>query len=132
MGKDRANGDIALLQPIQLPSGKIVDLSKCIAIVPSANEIDNEMILAGTEQQIQIDAADLEVLQQELKQRKIDDRFPQKLGDDDRVEMMQKLERFNARWHEMATDENAEREADKLKQIIDAERPSRQKLYSAE
>jgi hypothetical protein len=62
-----------LLQPIQLPSGKIVDLAKCIAIVPGTNQMDNQMIFAGVEQQIPIDGADLKILQQELKSARIDD-----------------------------------------------------------
>ena len=38
-----------MFQPIQLPSGKIVDLSKCIAIIPSLTSTDSEMILSGTD-----------------------------------------------------------------------------------
>jgi hypothetical protein len=128
-----------LLQPIQLPSGKIVDLAKCIAIVPGTNQMDNQMIFAGVEQQIPIDGADLKILQQELKSARTDDRqkvalnYPDSaVEDNDRAELTQKLKSFNARWEKMAADEHAEREANILKQIIDAERPSGQKLYSAE
>jgi hypothetical protein len=139
IGKDRANGGIALLQPIQLPSGKIVDLAKCIAIVPGTSETNSEMILAGTEQQLQIDAADLKILQQKLKSDRTADRErfsgeneQLEVADKDREEIAQRLKSFNAKWEKMAADENAECEANALKQIIDAERPSGQKLYSAE
>ncbi|PSB49796.1 hypothetical protein [Chamaesiphon polymorphus] len=128
-----------MLQPIQLPSGKIVDLSKCIAIVPSDNSTDSEMILAGTEQQIQIDSIDLKILQQELKQPNIKDRCNFNLDpktpqaeSEYREELARKLQIFNNRWEQLATDKNADRESDIFKQILDDQRPSGQKLYSAE
>jgi hypothetical protein len=129
-----------MLEPIQLPSGKIVDLAKCIAIIPGSKSIDNEIILSGTEQQIQIDSIDLATLQQELKQRKNrgenQKRFNLERSPADesthRQALAQKLQDFNSRWERLATDENAKQESDAFKQILDAERPSGQKLYSAE
>lgn len=129
-----------MLQPIQLPSGKIVDLSKCIAIIPGTRSIDSEMILAGTEQQIQIDSADLATLQQELKQRRNPNQEePLSLQvkspteeNEYREHLARKLIDFNTRWERLAADQNAQQESDAFKQILDAERPSGQKLYSAE
>lgn len=128
-----------MLEPIQLPSGKIVDLSQCIAIIPKSSSTDSEMILLGTQQQIQIDSVDLETLQQEIKQRQTlsRDRFngerktlpAQKNFHGD---LTLKLQDFNNLWQQIAADENAKQESDALQQILDAERPRGQKLYSAE
>jgi hypothetical protein len=128
-----------MLQPIQLPSGKIIDLSKCIAVIPGAKSTDSEMILSGTEQQIRIDKIDLQSLQQQLKQPKIQGKNNFSLEmktpaaeNEYRQNLAEKLKIFNSQWERLATDENAKQESDAFKQILDAERPSGQKLYSAE
>ena len=127
-----------MLQPIQLPSGKIIDLSKCIAVIPGSKSVDSEMILSGTEQQIRIDRIDLQSLQQQLKQPKIKnknnfsmDKTPAE-ENEYRQNLSEKLKVFNSQWERLATDENAKQESDAFKQILDAQRPSGQKLYSAE
>jgi hypothetical protein len=127
-----------MLQPIQLPSGKIIDLSKCIAVIPGSRSTDSEMILSGTEQQIRIDLIDLQSLQQQLKQPKIQntnnfsmDRTPAE-ENEYRQNLVEKLKVFNSQWERLATEENAKQESDAFKQILDGERPSGQKLYSAE
>ena len=127
-----------MLQPIQLPSGKIIDLSKCIAVIPGSKSVDSEMILSGTEQQIRIDRIDLQSLQQQLKQPKIQnknnfsmDKTPAE-ENEYRQNLSEKLKVFNSQWERLATDENAKQESDAFKQILDAQRPSGQKLYSAE
>jgi hypothetical protein len=127
-----------MLQPIQLPSGKIIDLSKCIAVIPGSRSTDSEMILSGTEQQIRIDSIDLKSLQQQLKQPEIQsksnfnlDRTPAE-ENEYRQNLVEKLKLFNSQWERLATDKNAKQESDDFKQILDRERPSGQKLYSAE
>jgi hypothetical protein len=55
-----------MMRFIQLPSGKIVDLYKCIAIIPDRKSEDNKVILADTEYHMYIDAADLEALRAEI------------------------------------------------------------------
>lgn len=127
-----------MLQPIQLPSGKIIDLSKCIAVIPESRSTDSGMILLGTEQQIRIDRIDLQSLQQQLKQPKIQnknnfsmDKTPAE-ENEYRQNLSEKLKVFNSQWERLATDENAKQESDAFKQILDAQRPSGQKLYSAE
>jgi hypothetical protein len=127
-----------MLQPIQLPSGKIIDLSKCIAVIPGSKSTDSEMILSGTEQQIRIDRVDLQSLQQQLKQPRIQsknnfsmDKTPAE-ENEYRQNLSEKLKVFNSQWERLATDENAKQESDAFKRILDAERPSGQKLYSAE
>lgn len=128
-----------MLRPIQLPSGKIIDLSKCIAVIPGAKSTDGEMILSGTEQQIQIDSIDLQSLQQQLKQPKIQGRNNLSLKiktpaqeNEYRQNLAEKLKIFNSKWEGLATDENAKQESDALKQILDDHRPIGQKLYSVE
>jgi hypothetical protein len=125
-----------MLQPIQLPSGKIIDLSKCIAVIPTARSTDSEMILSGTEQQITIDLIDLQSLQQQLKQPKIKGKNYFSLQtktpvaeNEYRQNLVERLKVFNSQWERLATDENAKQESDAFKQILDAERPSGQKLY---
>jgi hypothetical protein len=127
-----------MLQPIQLPSGKIIDLSKCIAVIPGSRSTDSEMILSGTEQQIRIDSIDLESLQHQLKQPKIQNKNNFSLDktpaeeNEYRQNLVEKLKVFNSQWERLATDQNAKQESDAFKQILDGERPSGQKLYSAE
>jgi hypothetical protein len=128
-----------MLQPIQLPSGKIIDLSKCIAVIPGARSTDSKMILSGTEQPIPIDSVDLETLQQQLKQPKIqvknnfnlEIRTPAE-ENEYRQNIAEKLKVFNSQWERLARDENAKQESDTVKQILDAQRPSGQKLYTIE
>jgi hypothetical protein len=128
-----------MLKPIQLPSGKIIDLSKCIAVIPGSKSTDSEMILSGTEQQIQIDRVDLQSLRQQLKNSQIKSKTNVSLEiktpaeeSEYRRNLAQKLKAFNSQWERLATDENAKQESDAFKQILDAQRPIGQKLYSAE
>jgi hypothetical protein len=128
-----------MLKPIQLPSGKIIDLSKCIAVIPGSKSTDSEMILSGTEQQIQIDRVDLQSLRQQLKNSQIQSKTNVSLEiktpaeeSEYRRNLAQKLKAFNSQWERLATDENAKQESDAFKQILDAQRPIGQKLYSAE
>jgi hypothetical protein len=50
----------------------------------------------------------------------------------DNEDLVRKLKDFNSRWEQLAQNENAQQESDAFKRILDAERPSGQKLYSAE
>jgi hypothetical protein len=49
-----------------------------------------------------------------------------------REHLTRKLQDFNSRWEQIATDRNAKQESEALRQILDSERPRGQKLYSAE
>jgi hypothetical protein len=49
-----------------------------------------------------------------------------------RQDLAQKLKDFNLQWERLATDEKASQESNSFKQILDAERPIGQKLYSIE
>lgn len=128
-----------MLEPIQLPSGKIIDLSKCIAIIPGTRSTDSEIILSDIEQPIQIDSVDLETLQKQFQQPKIQGKNNFKLEtrtsaqeNEYRRNITEKLKSFNSQWERLARDENAKQESDTFRQILDAQRPSGQKLYSVE
>jgi hypothetical protein len=120
-----------LLKPIQLPSGKIIDLDKCLAIVPSATSSNSEVVLSGIEHHIQIDPNDLETLRGEISKQKNEETKYLNL-ETTPAEKAEKLRKFNEIWYRLAARENAAEEAKILMQIIDAERPSGQKLYSEE
>jgi thymidylate kinase len=130
----QSKGDVAMLKPIQLPSGKTIDLARCIAIIPTPNTMDSEVILAGTDRPIQLDEIDVQTLQQEFQRNKISEKYLLKLDrtPEEQMQRLQKLAKFNDRWQELAMQDNAEQEFEAFKQIMDAERPSGQKLYSLE
>ena len=123
-----------MLKPIQLPSGKTIDIARCIAIIPTPDTTDSEVILAGTDRQIHLDETDVQTLQQEFHRNKTRERHPIKLDrtPEEQIQYHQKLAKFNERWQELAMQDNAEQEFEVFKQIMDAERPSGQKLYSGE
>lgn len=125
-----------MLKPIQLPSGKIIDLDKCLAIVPSATSSNSEVVLSGIEHHIQIDSQDLETLRGELRQhagnRQQNRPILLERTETEKKELVEKLQEFNLKWNRLAAMENAQEEAEIIRQIIDAERPSGQKLYSEE
>ena len=120
-----------MLKPIQLPSGKTIDLARCIAIIPTPDTMDSEVILAGTDRQIHLDETDVQTLQQEFQRNKTRERYPIKLDrtPEEQLQYHQKITKFNERWQKLAIQDNAEQEFEAFKQIIDAERPSGQKLY---
>jgi hypothetical protein len=120
-----------LLKPIQLPSGKIIDLDKCLAIVPSNTSSNSEVVLSGIEHHLQIDSQDLETLRGEIGKQKNEETKHLNL-ETTPAERVEKLRKFNQIWDRLAAMDNAEAEAKILKEIIDAERPSGQKLYSEE
>jgi hypothetical protein len=59
-------------KPIQLPSGKIIDLDKCLAIIPASPSTDSEVVLSGIEHHLQIDSIDLETLQTAIRHQLAD------------------------------------------------------------
>lgn len=120
-----------MLKPIHLPSGKIIDLDKCLAIVPSDTSSNSEVVLSGIEHHIQIDSQDLETLRRELGKHK-NKEIKHLNIETTPAERAEKLRKFNEIWDRLAARDNAGAEAKILMQIIDAERPSGQKLYSEE
>ena len=120
-----------MLKPIQLPSGKIIDLDKCLAIVPSDTSSNSEVVLSGIEHHIQIDSQDLETLRGEINKSRNGSAKYLNL-ETTHAERVEKSRKFNEIWDRLAARDNAEAEAKILMQILDAERPSGQKLYSEE
>jgi hypothetical protein len=66
-----------MLRPVQLPSGIIIDLDKCLAIVPSSTSNHTDVILAGVEQHIALDSIDSEMLSTVIRQQIVSEpRYP--------------------------------------------------------
>ena len=88
-----------MLKPIQLPSGKTIDLARCIAIIPTPDTMDSEVILAGTDRQIHLDESDVQTLQQEFHRNKARERYPIKLDrtPEEQLQYHQKIAKFNER-----------------------------------
>jgi hypothetical protein len=127
-----------MIHPLQLPSGKIIDVAKCIAIVPNETSLDSEVLLVGTEHQIHIDRADLETLRAEItKQSKEHSKYTFELRsvEEDLQRRQQASEWMNSFRRErsnLALEANADRSFEVFAEIVDAERPIGQKLYSVE
>jgi hypothetical protein len=127
-----------MIHPLQLPSGKIIDISKCIAIIPNETSVSNEVVLLGTEQQIHIDETDLETLRTAIIQQSIDRpkyAFELRNSVEDLQRRQQASEWMNSFRRErasLATESNADKSFEVFAQIVDAERPIGQKLYSVE
>jgi hypothetical protein len=123
------SGGQILLEPVQLPSGKIVDLGKCLAIVPSSTSPDSELVLSGIEHHIPIEPLDLEFLRQQIVANNAEKVQGIVSSENDR-DKAKRIQEFNLIWNELAADDRAEEELGILQQILDEERPIGQKLYS--
>jgi hypothetical protein len=127
-----------MIYPLQLPSGKIIDISKCIAIIPNETSVDSEVVLLGTEHQIHIDATDLETLRAAIIQQSIDRpkyAFELRNSVQDlqrRQQASEWMDSFRRDRANLATEQNADRSFEVFTQIVDADRPIGQKLYSVE
>jgi hypothetical protein len=126
-----------MIHPFQLPSGKIIDISKCIAIIPNRKSGDIEVVLSGTEYQMYIDATDLEALRAAIIKPSRD--RPQyafelqtSVADLQRREQVGEwMDAFQREKANLAAEHDADKSFEVFAQIVDAERPSGQKLYSA-
>jgi hypothetical protein len=126
-----------MIHPLQLPSGKIIDISKCIAIIPDSKSGDIEVILSGTEYQLYIDATDLEALRVAIIKPSSDRpkyafELPTSFADIQRQEGVGEwMDAFRREKANLATEPDADKSFEVFARIVDAERPSGQKLYSA-
>jgi hypothetical protein len=127
-----------MLNPIQLPSGKIIDLDKCLAVIPASKSTDSEVILSGIEHHIQIDSIDLEILQAAIQHQttakpRYAFEFRTSLQERERRDLVSdRLEALRQKRAELSTQPGAERVFEAFSKIVDAERASGQKLYSLE
>ena len=92
--------------------------------------------MSGIEHHIQIDSNDLETLRRELrhyaKKCQQNRQLSLERTEAEKQELAAKLQEFNVKWDRLAAMENAQEKAEIIRQIIDAERPSGQKLFSKE
>lgn len=123
----------------KLPSGKILDISRFVALIPITNVVNAsyDLILEGYSRPINIEANDAHALEELLESNQ------NKHKDSDILEYEQEQLKQNQRALEllakridlhrnMSEEESREREVlfEEFKQIIDAERLPGQKLYS--
>jgi hypothetical protein len=127
-----------MIHPLQLPSGKIIDISKCVAIIPNSTSVDSEVVLSGTEHQMYIDATDLETLRAAIIKQSSDRpkyvfELRTSVADLQRREQVGEwMEAFRREKANLATEPDADKSFEVFAKIVDAERPNGQKLYSAE
>jgi hypothetical protein len=131
------NGEITMLKPIQLPSGKIIDLDKCLAIFPSSTtSTDTELVLAGIEHHIPIDSTDAEMLSTVIRQQIVSQpryafEFRTIVQESQRQEQLsEKLKLLRQKREELSHQPDADKVFKMFAEIVDAERTTGQKLYS--
>ncbi|WP_310484722.1 hypothetical protein [Chamaesiphon sp. VAR_48_metabat_403] len=127
-----------MLKPIQLPSGKIIDLDKCLAIIPASISTDSEVVLSGIEHHLQIDSIDLETLQAAIRNQTVTQpRYAFELRTIDlesqrREQIPALLASLRQKRVELSTQPDADIAFEVFSKIVDAERDAGQKLYSLE
>jgi hypothetical protein len=125
-----------MLKPIQLPSGKIIDLDKCLAIIPASTSTDSEVVLSGIEHHLRIDSIDLASLNAAIQQQAVSQpRYAFELRtvaqeSQRREQVTDKLDNLRQKRSELSTQPDANRAFEVFSKIVDAERASGQKLYS--
>jgi hypothetical protein len=125
-----------MLKPIQLPSGKIIDLDKCLAIFPSSTSTDTELVLAGIEHHIPLDSTDAEMLSTVIRQQIVNQpryafEFRTIFQESQRQEQVsEKLKLLRQKREELSNQPDADKVFKMFAEIVDAERTTGQKLYS--
>ena len=127
-----------MLKPIQLPSGKIIDLDKCLAIIPASTATDSEVVLSGIEHHLQIDSIDLETLQTAIQRQIVaQPRYAFEFRtiaqeSQRRGQIPARLASLRQKRAELSTQPDADKAFEVFSKIVDAERGAGQKLYSLE
>jgi hypothetical protein len=127
---------------IELPSGKILNITRFIALIPNNNNIDSDyqLILEGYPHPINLESSDAQNLKIIL-QSKLDQNTPVSTHKStwNQQEQLQKNQKAMAilaqqiqEYQNISDEESREREEifENLKKRMDAERPQGQKLYS--
>jgi len=125
---------------VELPSGKIFNLARFVALFPNSNDIDSgyQLILAGYPHPINLESSDAQTLKEILKLDQNTGISTNKSGWN-REEQLQKNQRAMQilakqiqQYQNISDEESREREElfESFKKTIDAERPDGQKLYS--
>jgi hypothetical protein len=125
---------------IALPSGKILNISRFVALLPPSST-DNQiyhLILEGYPSPIHLELSDVEVLRKNLELEKANIASSNQVGWD-REKQLQKNQRAMKilaeqieHYKNISDSEAIERKEffERFKQTVDAERPEGQKLYS--
>ncbi len=126
--------------PVELPSGKILNIARFVALIPNADtcNIAYDLILEGYSSPIYLEPLDADALKQILQLEK-DKKNTKTYSDWDKDGQLQKNQKAIAllakrieRHQNMSEEESKEREElfEEFKQRIDSERLPGQKLYS--
>jgi hypothetical protein len=126
--------------PVELPSGKILNIARFVALIPNTDtcNISYDLILEGYSNPIYLEALDANALKQILQLEK-DKKNTTTYSDWDKDEQLRKNQKAIAllakrieRHQNMSEEESKEREElfEEFKQRIDSERLPGQKLYS--
>jgi hypothetical protein len=117
---------------VELPSGQIVDLAKCISLKPSAHS-DYELILAGYDRPIDLSQSDGIQLKQLLTAKGSQPAFAV-YSETEQLQRnqtaMQRLQTIIDRDRQQASSIKAEQFFEDLQQIMDENRPTGKKLFS--
>ena len=123
-------------QTIELPTGKIIDLNRFVALIPNnKNEKDEYLLLLeGYPQPLEIDSKEITILKQHLPLQSSQNIN----GSWDREEQIRlnqpKIEKLRKRIEKMKQEQPSPEKAaafEAFKKTIDAERPAGQKLYES-
>jgi hypothetical protein len=119
---------------IELPTGKIIDLNRFVALIPQKNHGNEKylLLLEGYAQPINIDSNEITILKQYLALQP----SPNSNGSWDREEQIRqnqpKIEKLRKRIERMKQEQPSPEKAaafEAFKKTIDASRPVGQKLY---
>lgn len=121
--------------PIELPSGKLVDLERCIALIPAELSQGWQLVLEGMTQTLIIDPQDALVIKASINSRTKDsqpqleptwDREAQILRNQPAID---KIRSLIANMEASEVSPTAAAQFERFKEIVDSERPDEQKLY---
>ncbi|BAY93871.1 MULTISPECIES: hypothetical protein [unclassified Tolypothrix] len=125
---------------IELPSGKILNITRFIALLPVSNNDDSsyQLILEGYPHPINLESLDVQVVKKLLQLDKDNPVINHQLGWDkeEQIRKNQRVMEWLAQqmeyYNNISDSEAMERQEffERFKQRVDAERPEGQKLYS--
>jgi hypothetical protein len=124
---------------IELPSGKIIDLNRFVALIPDEKATHNEyhLILEGCEKAIALDAEEATLMKKQLKLKSIQngngvwDREEQLRKNQPAIELLKKRIARNKLMSDAESNQRAEFLAD-FQKTVDEQRVSERKLYTPE
>jgi hypothetical protein len=121
--------------PIELPSGKLIDLDRCIALIPTEVSQGWQLVLEGMTQTLIVDPQDALVIKASISSLPRDlpphveplwDREAQIIRNQPAID---KIRSLIAKMESSEVSSIAAVEFDRFKEIVDSERPDGQKLY---